>query len=250
MFNNKFIIDLQNECRTAEDYARLKAKGLKFNEYEAASPRPLTFSERKVNFTSLKRSMETFEGVLKDKIDEITAKQKADILAQIKKAVEGNDIAAIGEIKAKYTGDLSQALTDVQKEMFEIGKKSAAVEMSVQVPPTKAEVRGAMRVQNDAMIDSMVNDMENTAKKAVTEQANKKGGSITNTTAAEAVAAASEAIDKVVTLQKNALNTLGVTGSVNLGRSSIFERYPEKVYAFQYSAILDASTTETCRSLD
>lgn len=249
-FNNKFIIELQNECRSPDDYARIKAKGFKFNEYEGSSPRPLTFAERKVNFTSLKRSMETFEQTLKDKIDEVTAKQKADLLAQIKKAVDANDIAAIGEIKAKYTGDLSQALTDVQKEMFEIGKKSAAVEMNVQVPPTKAEVRGAMRVQNDALIDSMVTDMETTAKTAVTQIANKKGGSITNTNAAEAIAAASEAIDKVVTGQKNALNTLGVTGSVNLGRSSIFERYPEKVYAFQYSAILDDKTTETCRSLD
>ena len=60
-------------------------------------------------------------------------------------------------------------MTDVQKEMFEIGKKSAAVEMNVQVPPTKAEVRGAMRVQNDTLIDSMVNDMENNAKSAVSQ---------------------------------------------------------------------------------
>lgn len=59
--------------------------------------------------------------------------------------------------------------------MFEIGKKSAAVEMNVQVPPTKAEVRGAMRVQNDAIVDSMVSDMENNAKKAVSQVVNKKG---------------------------------------------------------------------------
>ena len=113
--------------------------------------------------------MESFEKILSDNVDEITAKQKEDILNQIKKAVEGNNIAAVGEVKAKYSGDLSQALTDVQKEMFEIGKKSAAVEMNVQVPPTKAEVRGAMRVQNDTLIDSMVNDMENNAKSAVSQ---------------------------------------------------------------------------------
>ena len=46
------------------------------------------------------------------------------------------------------------------------------------------------------------------------------------------------------------MTTLGAIGSVNLGRASIFERYPEKIYAFQYSAILDSKTTETCRSLD
>lgn len=250
MFNNKFIVELQNECRTPDDYARLKQKGFKFNDYEKDSWRPMTFSERKVNFVSLKRSMETFEKVLQENVDWIIQKQREDILKQIKKAVDNNDIAAIGTIKAKYTADLSQALTDVQKELFEIWKKSAAVEMAVQVPATKAEVRGAMRVQNDAMIEWMVNDMEVTAKKAATQVINKKGGSITTTNSAEAVAAAGESIDKVISGQVNTLKTLGITGSVNLGRSSIFERYPEKIYWFQFSAILDSRTTETCRSLD
>lgn len=250
MFNNKFIVELQNECRTPDDYARLKQKGFKFNDYEKDSWRPMTFSERKVNFVSLKRSMETFEKVLQENVDWIVQKQREDILKQIKKAVDDNDIAAVWAVKAKYTADLSQALTDVQKEMFEIGKKSAAVEMAVQVPATKAEVRGAMRVQNDAMIEGMVNDMEVTAKKAAAQVINKKGGSITTTNSAEAVAAAGESIDKVISGQVNALKTLGITGSVNLWRSSIFERYPEKIYWFQFSAILDSRTTETCRSLD
>lgn len=175
MFNNKFITELQNECRTAEDYARTKQKGFRFNDYEKESPRVMTFAERKVNFVSLKRSMSTFEDQLSASVDETIMKIKDDLLLQVKKAVEENDIAAIGTIKAKYTGELSQALTDVQKEMFEIGKKSAAVEMSVQVPATKAEVRGAMRVQNDALIEGMINDMEVTVKKAVTQVINKRG---------------------------------------------------------------------------
>lgn len=69
MFNNKFIVELQNECRTADDYARLKQKGFKFNDYEKEAFRPMTFSERKVNFVSLKRSMETFEKILQDNVD-------------------------------------------------------------------------------------------------------------------------------------------------------------------------------------
>ena len=88
MFNNEAIIKLQNEARSPEDYAKLKAKGFKFNEFEKEAARPLTFAERKVNFTSLKRSMESFEKILEDNVDEITKKQKEDLLNQIKKAVE------------------------------------------------------------------------------------------------------------------------------------------------------------------
>jgi SPP1 gp7 family putative phage head morphogenesis protein len=248
--NNRFILDLQNETRTGEDLARLKKKGFRFNEYEDLSPRPMTFAERKVNFTSLNRSLDTFESILKEKLEEITARQREDLLKQIKTAVESNDIQAVGQIKAKYTGELSQALSDVQKELFEIGKQSAAREMTVVVPGTKSEVRGAMRVQNDALIDGYVNDLETSAKTSVTQVVNKKAGLISETGKGEAVAAAAEGIDKVIKKNLAALETLNTTGAVNLGRASVFERFPEKVYAMQYSAILDSQTTDLCRSLD
>jgi hypothetical protein len=119
-FNNKFILQLQNECVDGDNYAKLKKHGFKFNEYEKESPRVMTFAERKVNFTSLKRAMETYNQKLEDKMKEITDKQKADLLDQVKAAVESNDIAAIGKIKAKYTNELAAALTEVQKELFEI----------------------------------------------------------------------------------------------------------------------------------
>lgn len=250
MFNNSFIIKLQNECSDAESYAKLKNKWFKFNEYEKESPRPLTFAEKKVNFTSLKRAMDTFNATLEESVNNITSQQKADLLEQIKKAVEANDIAAVWQIKAKRTGELSQALTDVQKELFEIWKKTAATEMNVKVPPTKAEVRGAMRVQNDAVINGIVWNIETAAKTAVSEAIAKRAGSITATSSTEAIAAASQNLDKVFEKAKATLNTLWITGAVNLWRASIFERYPEKIYWFQYSAILDDRTTETCRSLD
>jgi len=248
--NNQFILGLQNECRTAEDKARMRHVGFKFNDYESQSPRIMTFAERKVNFTSLQRSMSTFESILEEKLADITKRQKEDLLQQVKRAVEANDIKAVGKIKAKYTGEMSQALTDVQKELFEIGKVTAASEMGVAVPPTKAEVRGAMRVQNDALVESLTKDMETAATTSVTQVAAKRGGSITSTGTSEAVSAASASLDKVIGKNVSSLRTLGVTGSVNLGRSSIYEKYPEKIFAMQFSAILDQNTTDTCRSLD
>lgn len=127
----------------------------------------MTFAERKVNFDSLNRSIDTFQKILEEKVAEITIEMKTDLLAQVKRAVESNDIKAVGQINAKYSGKLSSALSDVQKEMFEIGKKTAAVEMNVQVPPTKKEVRGALRVQNDNIIAKMKNDLDQATKTAV-----------------------------------------------------------------------------------
>lgn len=122
--------------------------------------------------------------------------------------------------------------------------------MNVQVPPTRKEVRGALRVQNDNIIDAFTNDIETQAKNAVLTTVNNTAWSITAAQASSAVSAASEAVDVVVAKVANNLKTLWLIGAVNLWRATIFERYPEKVYWFQYSAILDWKTTDYCRSLD
>jgi hypothetical protein len=48
----------------------------------------------------------------------------------------------------------------------------------------------------------------------------------------------------------NGLKSLFVMGAINLGRETVFESEPDRVYAFQYSAILDDRTSDLCRSLD
>lgn len=244
------IIAIQNSVERDPADAEPRARPWQFNEIEAMSWRPLTFAEKKVNFSSLKKALAAAAGRFDTDIESITSKQKADILAQVKRAVEGNDIAKVGQIKAKYTGDLAAALTSIQQDMFEVGKKSVAAEISVKVPPTAKEIAGALRVQNDKIVDKFVTDMEAAASTAVSQTVAKHGGAITSTGTTEAVNAAAEAIEKAVTQGKAAMNTLSVIGTLNLGRATIFERYPEEVSAMQYSAIIDDRTTDMCLALD
>lgn len=248
--DNKMILRLQAEVVSDSDRAALRRKGYLFNDFEDKAFRPMTFAERKVNFTSLQKAVEKFGKTLAGQTEESVAKMKADLLEQVRKAVDGNDIAAVGKIKAKFTGEIAGALTTVQKEMFEVGKQSASAEMGVKAISTAAEVKGAIRVQNQKLVEAFGNDMEAAASKAVTEIAMKKGGSITSTGTAEAVAAASAAMDKAIGAAKGTMQTLTVIGSLNMGRAAIFERYPEKVYAMQYSAIIDEVTSDICLSLD
>lgn len=246
----KGVIRLQNAVpRDAEDMEP-RARPWAFNDIEETSWRPLTFAEKKVNFSSLRKALESAAGRFDGDVEEITKKQKADILAQVKKAVENNDIAKVGEIKAKYSGELSAALTSIQMEMFEAGKKSVAAEIGVKVPPTAREISGALRVQNDKIVEKYITDMEAAASSAVSQTVAKRGGSITSTGTAEAVNAAAEALERAVRQGKGAMHTLSIIGTLNLGRATIFERYPEEVSAMQYSAIIDAVTTDTCLSLD
>lgn len=248
--DNSMILALQNEVRTPEGRRELKKKGLRFNSFEDQASRPLTFAERKVDLQGMQDAITKFEQQLEEKITEITAKQKADLMAQVKRAVEGNDINALGDISVKYKGELAQAITEVQKQMFEFGKKSAANEMGIEPPSTAREVQGAMRVQNDAIIDKIAGDMEADVKLTASQSISRHGGSITATGAAEALSSVSTVLDKRIDGAMRTVQAIATTGSVNLGRGSVFAKYPEKVYAFQYSAILDRRTTDLCRSLD
>ena len=60
---------------------------------------------------------------------DITSNQKEEILIQIKSAIEKNDLDKLSNISIKHKGDLAKEIAEIQKEMFEIGKKSAAVEL-------------------------------------------------------------------------------------------------------------------------
>lgn len=244
------VIRLQNDVpRDAED-REPRARTWAFNDIEATAWRPLTFAEKKVNFTSLKKALTGADAKFESEIEAITKKQADDILVQVKRAVENNDIAAVGQIKARYTGELASALTKIQLDMFDAGKKSVAGEIGVKVPPTAKEISGALRVQNDKIVEKYAADLEAAASSAVSQQIARRGGSVTSTPTTDAVGAAADALEKTATQSKAGMKTLSVIGTLNLGRASMFERYPEEVAAMQYSAIIDGATTDHCLSLD
>lgn len=247
--DNNLIIELQKEYNEA-DLAKLKKKGLCFNTYEDKGWRPLTFAERKVNLNLIKDSLAKAEQKLNDSLDETIKKQKEDILRQVKKAVENNDIKSLDNLSVKYKSEIGQALTDVKLEMFELGKKTVSNEMDVPVPATNNNIKGVMRVENNQMVNQMSGAMENSAKLTVTQLTAKTAGNITNVSVASAINAVKDSLDKVVEKNKNTLLTLSITGGINMGRGSVYALHPDKVYALQYSAILDDRTTDRCLSLD
>lgn len=210
-FTNDRIVSLIRGAKDEESRSKLRTLGFKFNDFEKNAARPLTFAEKKVNFTALISAMDAYTKKVENKIEELTGKQKEDLLKQVAKAVEANDIKAVGEIKAKYTGEMSKALEDIMKDVFEIGKKSAASEMAINVLATTAEIKAGIKVQAQAIVDKVTAEMENGIKVAVTQTVQKNGGSVTNTGTTEAVAAASANLDRALEGAKATLTSLGVT---------------------------------------
>jgi len=247
--DNNLILELQKEYN-AEDWQRLKKKGLRFNDFESKAWRPLTFAERKVNFNLIKDSQDKAIAKLDKALAEITDRQTQDILEQVKKAVKNNDVAKLKDLSVKYTAEIASLLTDIKLEMFEVGKKAVATEMDVAIPATSGMIKGVMRVENTQLATKVANDIVSTATLATTQLINKTAGNIKNVSEVEAVGLVNDSISGVLTKAKNNLITLTIGGGMNTGRASVYSLHPEKVYALQYSAIVDDRTTNTCLSLD
>lgn len=171
-------------------------------------PRSLTFAEKKVNFNTLEKFWKGLSAVLDQKVMKLLPS-----LAQKKNTESTID-------------SLVNIATLIQKEAFDVGKKSAAVEMKVKVPPTNKAIIEVMKKSNRKIIEKIVADINN----SLTEKGFSEEG--------------------IVKQFLSGFKTLFVYGSINMWRETIFEKYPEKIYAFQYSAILDWRTTPLCSSLD
>lgn len=158
-----------NDVKDPRQFAEVKKKGLRKTRHKYR--RPLTFAEKKVNIEGMKATINKFESILARGYDDITAKMKADLIKKIQVAVKNNDIKAIEKLSLKYTGELAAHLTYVKKEMFEIGKKTAATEMVVPTPPTPKSVRGAMRAEQDAVVQKVASDITTKTKRAIASTA-------------------------------------------------------------------------------
>lgn len=170
--------------------------------------RSLTFAEKKVNFSSLQKKIVTLSKLLDEKLLEL-----------IPNFAQRKDIDKNKEV-------LVDILTVIQKEAFEVWKKSAATEMKLNPPSTNKAVVWVMKKGNVKIVDSLVDK--------IYERFEEKGFSE----------------EWIVKQFMNWLKTLFIVWSINLWRDTVFEQNPEQVYAFQYSAILDWATTDLCRSLD
>jgi len=232
-----------------EEVFALKKQGLCFNDFEKKAFRPLTFAERKVNFNQLDRKLQTVSNRIQKEIKTITNKQRDDLIKQLGKAVSQNDPSLIANIQTRFKGDLSKVLSDAQKELFDTGKVSASKELDVKTPATKKETAALIKLQSDALTKEYANRLEDTAKTAAADVI-RNNGSITSLTPEAMAAGVSGTINTIATRMTNKLGTVSTIGALNIGRDSVVQRYPERVYAMQYSAIMDKRTTNLCLSLD
>ena len=225
-------------------------RSLVANKKSFTGSRELTTFEKKANLWGLDDYTREVKKFLDEQMTDITERQKEYMLGIVKEAVSKNDISILENAKIPHQNELIELLTEITKESFEAGKITASQEIGAEVPKTSKDVRGVIRAEQVAVVAGFIAWLKLNATNSVTQVLKRKGNDITETSTAEAVNNARVGLDGYITKQKSGYNTSAVMGSINAGRSSVYEDNTENVVYAQYSAILDGSTTERCRELD
>lgn len=240
---NDVVDALLELCETEEDKRKLKALGFSRNPYEDTAG-VLSFAERKVNLSSIERTFNSFEDSFLVQVKETAERKKKEYLAKVRKIIEDKDFEALATLRPDMGGEIAKQYADAMKQLFETGKKTASDEMGVVSPETDKDVRGLYRAQALQMEEKITNEMAVTAQSEALY--NVARGAVVSYTLSQVEKAVDTKLSKIIT----ASGTQAMGGAFNTGRLTVFERYKERIYGFQYTAVLDRRTTNLCLSLN
>jgi hypothetical protein len=119
MITNDIVDVLYGLCATPEDKAKLSKMGFVKNSYENQAG-ALSFAERKVNFTSIEKSMNFYEEDVVIKLSGEINKMKEDYLDKVENTIKAKDWESLATIKPKSDGDISKIYSENMKAVFEV----------------------------------------------------------------------------------------------------------------------------------
>lgn len=239
----KFSIFKMAEEVLTNEYNKLTWQRFQENN-DFKSWRKLTFAEKKVNFQRIQEEMDKLEGMLtKGSIAQLT-KEKDVYLAKMAVAMRKKDTVLMKQLQVQFTKKYTALLNDVMKKSYTFAKNNAAREMGVKAPPSSKEALRAISISSDSIARKQAEQLTADSKRVLVDRI-AKGESVSKTIGAMDATMA-KAIEKVT----RDTSALAISGNINIGRRTVFEKNADKIYALQRSEILDKRTCNFCLSMD
>lgn len=240
---NDVVEALYELAETPEDKEKLSRLGFVKNAFEATAG-TLSFAERKVNFTSIEKSLSFYEDDLSGSLSDEINTEKERYLGEVEAKITAKDWLGLALIAPAFSGRLSKLYADTMKNLFEVGKKTASDEIKTVSPPTDRDLPGVLRSQAFAQENYIQTQMATTTQTEVLY--NIQRGATTEFTMQQV----RKALDNKIAKMVRASGTQAMMGAFAGGRMSVFEKNKDKIYAFQYTAVLDSRTTRFCLSMN
>lgn len=206
--------------------------------------RQLTLAENRVKFADVENFFDNIEKGLSDYLDELTATQKKQLMAEIKRILDSEDIGAVADLAIPGNAELLEELKKRAKEALEEGKKTAALEVGGTIPVTSNFTKKVLEAKVALAIKIRTSALEDTIKARLVDLMNNDVGK----------AAAMFELEQIIDDTAEKANDL-LVGKIGIdffdeGRALTFEDMTDQLHALQRSEILDDVTCAMCMSLD
>ena len=206
--------------------------------------RELTFAEEKVNLHSLARQMDRLEAEVKDTLTKTLAPEVNSLISDARQALQTGDIKRVEDIFTRFKSETMQTVLDNLRNSFEAGKLSAANEITVGAPKMSTDVVNLLTTRANTIAEKITSDLLSRAKFDVMSHIEQ------GTPLDEAMSSIEVALQDQMALAVTRVSSVVAVGGINTGRQSVFDTYPERIFALQRSEILDGRVCNFCISLD
>lgn len=206
--------------------------------------RPLTFAEKKIDWSKLQETMDSMQAEFTKDAQEALQRSKDAFMAKLHTAVENGDTKAIADLEVKFVMEYKLLIKDAMKKAYEYGKEKAAQEMHIILPANSATSLQQIDLIADTVANKLAVDIETKAKIASANGLKSEANVLQTMGAIDLML--EEAIKKGV----DSAASIIIGQGINTGRSDVFYRNEDKIYALQRSEILDEVTCNFCLSMD
>lgn len=213
--------------------------------------RPFTASEMKVNFDSIQKKIEHGEAAIRQHLSDLTDQQLDDLLSSVRRGIEsGQPMLAFQKIDIAFSQQYEDVFFDDERAIFEYAKLTTADEMEkalgfpVNAPGTTKEEIDKLRAKAASVANENGEKLKNGVVSMATDLVNQQRS------ADDVVSIVGDAMRDKSEKWIDSTAAASVIGSVNQGRTFTQQENSDKIYAYQYSAILDHATCNTCEALD
>lgn len=179
-----------------------------------------------------------------DQLTTQISEKKQEYLTEVEKTLTAKDWIGLAILLPAFNGRLSKSYADTMSNLFEVGKKTASNELQVASPATDRDIPGVLRAQSIQMEEAIAKEMGLVAQSEALYQI-QRGADVAFT-----MKQIEKALDLKIEKMIRASGTQAIMGAFAGGRMSVFEKYKDRIYAFQYTAVLDGRTTRFCQSMN
>lgn len=212
--------------------------------------RELTAPEAKVQFAKIKKSAETTEADLTDKVKDFARKLADDTTKRLRPLLEDNGAAGANDFSLKFEGDLESMFRDTLLTTYSDAKRDAATEIKMKAPSDKNRSKNLLKNYATTVADKQYSDLLFSIKAEITKAERARQLAKTELSISDVLVTISSLVldffDEKTPITAGAL----FISALNIGRNDVFEEYSDKIYGYLYSAILDEKVCNICYDLD